>query len=91
MVFVVRYIEFFSFFKNCAEYKYKRNIVRLMQHLYTRTDHPSRRTTQASPLNRRIVLTDDPSTCPRLYTDELSAELFFSCPSSSVSGINRAN
>ena len=32
---------------NSAEYnKYKQSVVRLVQHLYTQTDHPSRRTTQ---------------------------------------------
>ena len=37
-----------NYVKNSAEYKYKQTIVRLVQHLYTQTDHPSRRTTQAS-------------------------------------------
>ena len=45
---------------------------RLVQHLYTQTDHQSRRTTQASSseqtnVDSSIILTDDPSACPRLY------------------------
>ena len=45
--------------------------------------------------HRYSVLTDDPSTRPCLFTDELWDELSFLCPSSSrrmtVSGINCAN
>ena len=37
-----------NYVKNSAEYRYKQSIVRLVQHLCTQTDHPSRRTTQAS-------------------------------------------
>ena len=75
-----------NYVKNSAEYKYKQSVVRLVQHLYTQTDHPSRRTTQVSPclpvfIQRRIigrtifslpkfVKTDHPSL---VYIEPLSA------------------
>ena len=47
-------------------------IVRLVQHLYTQTDHPSRRTTRASP-SEQTHYAD--VLCTRSYKDELSDEL----------------
>ena len=37
-----------NYFKNSAEHKYKQSVVHLVQHLYTQTNHLSKRTTQAS-------------------------------------------
>ena len=80
-----------------AEYKYKQSIVRLMQHLYIRTDHSSRRTTQASS-SKQTKQTNYVHLfllLAHVCTDELSMNYLSFAQvrpdRSSVSSINRAN
>ena len=78
-----------NYFENSAEYKYKQSIVSssYATFIHTQTNHPSRRTTQASSFEQTncadIVRLKGLSVClAGFYTEKLFDELSFPCPSS---------